>query len=51
MFTPEELAEQKITLGDLPQGVYDHETQTRKFPDGEQVPAMTPSTTFDQESS
>jgi hypothetical protein len=51
MFTPEKLAEQKLTLSDLPPSVYDHETQTRKFPDGEKVPLMTPSTNFDGESS
>jgi len=51
MFTPEELAAQKLTLGDFPPSVYDHETQTRKFPDGEKTPLMTPSTQFDQESS
>jgi hypothetical protein len=51
MFTPEKLAEQKLTLADLPPSEYDHETQTRKFPDGEKVPLMTPSTNFDGESS
>jgi hypothetical protein len=50
MFTPEKLAEQKLTLGDLPPSVYDHETQTRKFPEGEKTPLMTPSTNFDGES-
>jgi len=49
MFTPAKLAEQKMTLGDLPPSVYDHETQTRKF-DGE-VPALAPDTRFDGEQS
>jgi hypothetical protein len=51
MFTPAMLAEQKLTLGDLPPSVYDHETQTRKFKDGETVEALAPDTRFDGESS
>ena len=51
MFTPAMLAEQKMTLSDLPPSVYDHETQTRKFPEGVSVPAMVPDTKFDGESS
>ena len=47
----EKLAEQKLTLGDFPPGVYDHNTQTREFRDGEKVPLMAPSTMFDQEAS
>ena len=49
MFTPEELAEQKLTLGDLPPSAYDHKTQTRKFPEGERTPLLTPATSFDGE--
>ena len=51
MFTPAMLAQQKLTLGDLPPSVYDHETQTRKFPDGQAVPPLAPDTRFDGESS
>lgn len=51
MFTPEKLAEQKLTLSDLPPSMYDHKTQTRKFRDDKKVPLMTPSTNFDGESS
>jgi len=50
MFTAAELAQKKLTVADLPESVYDHETQTRKFPDGANVPAMTSSTMFDGES-
>lgn len=50
MFTPATLAELKLTLGDLPSSVYDHETQTRKFPEGHAVPPLAPDTTFDGES-
>lgn len=49
-FTPESLAKQKLTLGDLPPSVYDHKTQTRKFPEGARTPLMTPATSFDGES-
>jgi hypothetical protein len=51
IFTPAMLAERKLTLGDLPPSVYDHETQTRKFPDGEIIAALAPDTRFDGESS
>lgn len=51
LFTPAMLAEQKMTLSDLPPSVYDHETQTRKFPEGQPIPAMAPDTKFDGESS
>jgi len=51
MFTPAMLAEQKLTLGDLPPSTYDHETQTRKFPDGETVQPLAPDTQFDGEKS
>ena len=49
MFTPATLAELKLTLGDLPPSVYDHETQTRKFADGQAVPPLAPDTAFDGE--
>jgi hypothetical protein len=51
IFTPAMLAEQKMTLSDLPPSVYDHETQTRKFPEGVEPPVMLPDTKFDGESS
>ncbi len=51
MFTPALLAQQKLTLGDLPPSIYDHETQTRKFPDDQSVPPLAPDTRFDGESS
>ena len=50
MFTPAMLAELKLTLGDMPPSVYDHETQTRKFSDGDTTPFLEPSTQFDGES-
>jgi len=48
--TPVMLAKLKLTLGDLPESTYDHETQTRKFLDSE-APAPLPDTQFDGESS
>lgn len=51
MFTPAMLAEKKLTLGDLPPSVYDHETQTRKFDDDIVPPALAPDTQFDGEKS
>ncbi|MHB1954047.1 MAG: hypothetical protein ACYCOU_09900 [Sulfobacillus sp.] len=51
MLTPAMLAEQKLTLGDLPPSVYDHATQTRKFSEDAKIPALAPDTTFDGESS
>jgi hypothetical protein len=51
MFTPAMLAQQKLTLGDLPPSVYDHETQTRKFLGDETAPPLVPDTQFDGESS
>jgi hypothetical protein len=51
MFTPEMLAELKVTLDDLPQSFYDHDTQTRKFVNEENRPVMYPSTGFDGEQS
>jgi len=50
-FTPAQLAQQKLTLGDLPASVYNHETQTREFLDGKQAPTMAPDTAFDGEKS
>jgi hypothetical protein len=50
MFTPAMLAKQRMTLTDMPQGVYDHKTQTRTFPSGEKV-LMLPDTQFDGETS
>jgi hypothetical protein len=51
MFTPEMLAELKVTLDDLPQSIYDHKTQTRKYVDEASKPVMYPSTGFDGETS
>jgi hypothetical protein len=52
MFTPAMLAEKKLTLGDLPPSVYDHETQTRKFGDDDKAPpSLAPDTQFDGEKS
>lgn len=50
-FTPATLAARKLTLADMPPSAYDHETQTRKFLDGEQAPSMAPDTLFDGEKS
>ena len=51
MLTPEMLAELKLTLADLPESDYDHETQTRKFKEDIQVREhMYPDTQFDHES-
>ena len=48
-FTPAKLAVVKLTLADMPPSAYDHQTQTRKFADG-QAPSMLPDTMFDGES-
>ena len=50
-FTPAMLAERKLTLADMPPSDYDHETQTRKFPDSERTPWLAPDTMFDGEKS
>ena len=50
-FTPAMLAEQKLTLGDLPPSVYNHDTQTREFINGDMGPSMLPDTLFDGERS
>jgi hypothetical protein len=50
-FTPAMLAERKLTLADMPPSDYDHETQTRKFPDDERAPWLAPDTMFDGEKS
>lgn len=51
MITPAMLAELKVTLGDLPKSVYEHQTQTRQFPDGQVVQPLAPDTMFDGERS
>lgn len=48
--TPAMLAKLKLTLSDLGDSNYDHETQTRKFEEGE-APPLVPDTQFDGESS
>ena len=51
MITLSELAAQKLTIDDLPASTFDHETQTRKFADGEEAIARYSDTQFDGEKS